>query len=119
MSKKKRICLPVFLILVLALVFAAWQVFDRKLACRYTEKINGFFNEPAESMDVICYGSSRMYCTVDPLVLHAQTGLRSYVLATQQQPLAATYYYMKGRIVRGDRIDAKKVVPGTRVFVRK
>ena len=95
MSKKKRICLPVFLILVLALVFAAWQVFDRKLACRYTEKINGFFNEPAESMDVICYGSSRMYCTVDPLVLHAQTGLRSYVLATQQQPLAATYYYMK------------------------
>jgi hypothetical protein len=32
---------------------------------------------------------------------------------------ASTYYYMKGRIVRGDRIDAKKVVPGTRVFVRK
>lgn len=95
MSRKERIRLPVFLILALALVLAAWQVFDRKTACRYTEKINGFFNEPAESMDVICYGSSRMYCTVDPLTLHAETGLRSYVLATQQQPLAATYYYMK------------------------
>ncbi|MCR5575921.1 MAG: hypothetical protein K6F56_02810 [Oscillospiraceae bacterium] len=95
MSKKERICLLAFLALALALVFAVWQVFDRKTACRYTEKINGFFNEPAESMDVLCYGSSRMYCTLDPLVLHAETGLRSYVLATQQQPLAATYCYMK------------------------
>ena len=32
---------------------------------------------------------------------------------------ASTYYFMKGRVVRGDRMDAKKVVPGTRVFIRK
>ena len=30
-----------------------------------------------------------------------------------------TFYYTKGRIIRGDRLDPKKVSPGTRVFIRK
>ena len=30
-----------------------------------------------------------------------------------------TYYYAKGRIIRGDRMDPKKTSPGTRVFIRK
>ena len=30
-----------------------------------------------------------------------------------------TYYYTKGRIIRGDRMDPKKATPGTRVFIRK
>jgi len=32
---------------------------------------------------------------------------------------SATYYYSKGRITRGDRLDPKKAIPGTRVFIRK
>lgn len=95
MSKKETIRTAVFLLLALALVLCACLVFDRKTACRYTEKINGFFNEPPESMDLLCYGSSRMYCTMNPLALHHETGLSAYVLATQQQPLAATELYMR------------------------
>ena len=95
MSKKETIRTAVFLLLALALVLCACLVFDRKTACRYTEKINGFFNEPPDSMDLLCFGSSRMYCTMNPLVLHHETGLSAYVLATQQQPLAATELYMK------------------------
>ena len=30
-----------------------------------------------------------------------------------------TFYYTKGKVLRGDRIDPKKVSPGTRVFIRK
>ena len=30
-----------------------------------------------------------------------------------------TYYYTKGRVIRGDRMDPKKTSPGTRVFIRK
>ncbi len=95
MSRKEVFHLSVFLLLCLLLVLACSLVFARKTACDYTLKINGFFNEQPRSMDVLCYGSSRMYCTLDPLVLHHETGLNAYVLATQQQPLAATYYYMK------------------------
>ena len=84
-----------FLLLALALTLGAWAVFDRKTACWYTEKVRGFYNEPEQTVDVIGLGSSRMYCTLDPLMLHRETGLRAYVLATQQQPLRATGYYLR------------------------
>lgn len=95
MSKRERIRTLVFLLLALALLLGSWAVFDRKLRCHYTARVYGFFNEPEQSMDVIGYGSSRMYCTLDPLVLHHETGLRAYVLATEQQPLRATLHYMR------------------------
>ena len=85
----------VFLLLVLALLLAAWAVFDRKTDCDYTTRIQGFFNETENSMDVLLYGSSHAYCTISPLELWHETGLRSYVLATQSQPPAATLHYIK------------------------
>ena len=100
MGRKESLRLCVFLLLALCLLLTAWAVFDRKTSCWYTEKVRGFYNEPAESMDVIGFGSSRMYCTLDPLVLHHETGLRAYVLATQQQPLKATWYYMREALSR-------------------
>ena len=45
MSKKETIRTAVFLLLALALVLCACLVFDRKTACRYTEKINGALKE--------------------------------------------------------------------------
>ena len=100
MTKKEKLRLGVFLLLALVLLLTAWAVFDRKTGCWYTEKVRGFYNEPEQSMDVIGFGSSRMYCTLDPLVLHHETGLRAYVLATQQQPLKATRTYMREALSR-------------------
>lgn len=95
MKKAEIIRGAAFFILCLALLLAAALVFDRKTACDYAVRVNGFYNEPEDSFDILFYGSSHMYCTISPLELWQETGLRSYVLATQQQPLAATYYYMK------------------------
>lgn len=58
-------------------------------------KVGGFWNEPEDSLDVLAFGSSHMYCTLTPLYLYEQTGLRAYVLATQQQAPVATYYYVR------------------------
>ena len=95
MSRKDARRLAIFLVLALVLVLAAGAVFDRKTLCHYTLGVNGFYNEPENSLDVLALGSSRMYCTLDPLVLHHDTGLRAYLLSTQQQPLTASYYYLK------------------------
>ena len=95
MSKKEMRRMAIFLLLALVLTLAAAAIFDRKTACRYALGVNGFYNEPAESVDILGIGSSRMYCTLNPLVLHHDTGLRAYLLSTQQQPLAASYYYLK------------------------
>lgn len=95
MKKKELIRSIAFLLLFALLLTAASLVFDRKYACDYFTRVRGFYNEPEDSMDVIFYGTSHMYCTVSPLELWKDSGLHSYVLATQQQPLLATYYYMK------------------------
>ncbi|MBR7075092.1 MAG: hypothetical protein IKI39_08300 [Oscillospiraceae bacterium] len=100
MGKREKLHMAAFLLLALCLVLTAWAVFDRKTSCWYTEKVRGFYQESKQSMDVIGFGSSRMYCTLDPLVLHHKTGLRAYVLATQQQPLRATWYYMREALGR-------------------
>ena len=60
-----------------------------------TLKVEGFYNEPKNSMDLLFFGSSHMYCSIDPVMLQEETGLTSYVFATQQQPLWITCHYMK------------------------
>ena len=59
-----------------------------------TAKVAGFYNEKPNSFDVMFFGSSHMYCSIDPAVIKEETGLSSYVFATQQQPLWITYHYI-------------------------
>lgn len=100
MKKNEVIRTAAFLVLAAMLILCAALIFARKTACDYTTRVQGFYNEPEDSFDVLFYGSSHTYCTVSPLVLWNETGLKSYVLSTQQQPLVASYYYMKGSLQR-------------------
>jgi len=59
-----------------------------------TAKIEGFYNSPRNEYDVMFFGSSNAYCSFNPLVIWKKTGVKSYVFATQQQPVWATYHYM-------------------------
>lgn len=59
-----------------------------------TNKIAGFYNEPAGEFDVMFFGSSHVYASFSPLELWHETGVKSYVFATQQQPMWATYHYI-------------------------
>jgi len=65
-----------------------------------TSKIAGFYNAPKNEFDVIFFGSSNTYCSFNPLILWEEAGIKSYVFATQNQPLWATYYYMKDAFKR-------------------
>jgi hypothetical protein len=42
-----------------------------------------------------------------------------YKLVGKNWNSQSTFYYSKGKVYRGDRLDPKKVTPGTRVFIRK
>ncbi|MBE6767242.1 MAG: hypothetical protein E7550_06630 [Ruminococcaceae bacterium] len=88
----------VFLLLAVSIMLSVSAIFERKTtsgAWNYSLKVGGYKNEPSNSFDILGFGSSHMYCTLNPLSLYDETGLRSYVLATQQQPVEATYYYIK------------------------
>lgn len=98
MYKKLFLKGTVFLVCFCVLFSAASTLLSRKSlwgAWNSTTKLSGFYNSPRAEYDVLFFGSSNTYCSFNPLVLWEETGVKSYVFATQNQPLWATYYYMK------------------------
>ena len=96
---KIRLVRFVGFLLVFCLMFSvANSIVKRKSlksAWNTTTKISGLRLEPKNSMDVMYFGSSHMYCSINPLVLFHETGITSYTYAVQNQPLWSSYYYMK------------------------
>lgn len=98
MKYVKRIIASILFLLLFWGVFsiASELLMHKQIEGRWnmTAKVKGFYTlEPGE-LDVVFLGSSHMYCSVDPAVFAEETGLSSYVFATQQQPLWITYHYM-------------------------
>lgn len=74
------------------------ELFTRKTlngAWNHTQKISGFYNEPENEFDIMYFGSSNTYCSFNPLIFYEETGIKSYVFASQQQPVWASYAYIK------------------------
>lgn len=100
MREKIKVLIRVvcFIILLVFMFSKVNQVLMRKSisgAWNMTIKTNGFYNEAEDRFDVMGFGSSHMYCTVNPLALWEAEGIPSYLLTSQQQPPCVTYYYIK------------------------
>lgn len=54
-----------------------------------------YLQEPEDSVDVLFFGSSLVYCDVVPAVIYEETGLTSYVMAGPEQTLSLSYYYIR------------------------
>ncbi|MBQ8143380.1 MAG: hypothetical protein IJ042_01125 [Butyricicoccus sp.] len=86
-----------FLLVFLILFAGVNHVMRRKSLVgpwNMTTKVAGFYNEPADEFEVMFFGSSHAYASFQPLTLYEETGVKSYVFATQKQPIWATYHYM-------------------------
>ena len=86
-----------FLLVFLVLFAGVNHVMRRKSLVgpwNMTTKVAGFYNEPVNEFEVIFFGSSHAYASFQPLTLYEETGVKSYVFATQKQPIWATYHYM-------------------------
>ena len=98
MKTIKRIAGTIGFVLIFLLILSEVSdlVMHKQIEGRWnmTAKVVGFYNEEPDSFDVLFFGSSHMYCSVDPAVFYEETGLKSYVFATQRQPLWITYHYM-------------------------
>lgn len=87
-----------FLTLLILLLIPLSRLLARKslaLPWNTTTKISGFYNEEQDQFEVMFFGSSHAYAAFSPLELWEETGVKSYVFATQQQPLWATYTYIE------------------------
>ena len=99
MKTFKKIIAAIAFILIFVLVFSGLsELFSRKTlegTWNHTQKISGFYNEPQNEFDIMYFGSSNTYCSFNPLIFFEESGIKSYVSASQQQPVWATYTYMK------------------------
>lgn len=94
---RKAIGIVTFILIFAVLFSCADRILSRKSTegwWNVTEKIDGFYNSPENEYDVMFFGSSNAYCSFNPLLIWEKTGVKSYVFATQQQPVWATYHYI-------------------------
>ena len=54
-----------------------------------------FRSEPRNSVDVLFFGSSLVYCDVAPAWIWDESGLHSYVMAGPEQTIPISYYYIR------------------------
>lgn len=102
---KRAMGIVVFVLIFVVLFLHADRILVRKSTEGWwntTAKIDGFYNSPEDEYDVMFFGSSHAYASFNPLLLWEKTGVKSYVFATQQQPVWATYHYMADAFSRQD-----------------
>lgn len=87
-----------FLLIAFMLFSLVSTIYERKTftgSWNYMAKMNEFYSLPEDTVEYICVGSSHAYCTVNPLEIWNKSGIKGFTLATQQQPLQASYHYIK------------------------
>jgi hypothetical protein len=94
---KKKIV--IFICIFFALLYFTTELFiDKRTArpiqmSRYT--VSGFYKEPKNTLDIVSVGSSQCYTAVVPAILWRDYGWTSYDFCVEQQPFAASLYYIK------------------------
>lgn len=72
---------------------AAWLLIP--VRTNYGAVWESYLQEERDSIDVLFFGSSMVYCDVVPAIVWEETGLRSYVMAGPEQTIPITYYYLR------------------------
>jgi len=94
--KKWRRALAVVIAAALVLAFCAlsgWLLMP--VRTDYGATWESYLQEERNSIDVLFFGSSIVYCDVIPAVLWEETGLSAYVMAGPEQTLPVTVHYVR------------------------
>ena len=74
-------------------MYATHDMWDRILMHSY---------ESEKDIDIVTLGSSHVFCDISPEVLDAESGMKSFNLATPSQRLDCTYYLLKQALRQHD-----------------
>ena len=95
--RSKRREIAAFLAALLLFLCLSWGmgVLPRPERMQYGSMWQAYRAEPRDSLDVLFFGSSLVYCDVAPAWVWAESGLRSFVMAGPEQTIPITYYYIR------------------------
>lgn len=95
---KQIIKVTCFLIIAVFLFFIISKIFTPKRTSFPFDtdlKLQGFYDEPKNSMDVIFLGSSHLYFGINPNIIWKNNKLSTYNLGMNEQPIWLSYFYLK------------------------
>lgn len=96
MSKMRQwvISSIIFLLIGIILFFDVAEVL-RKKSGGESDMVHSLYTIEKDTLDVLCMGSSHGYSAFQPNTLWNEYGVASYVLCSQRQTAASTYYLLK------------------------
>ncbi|NLF37018.1 MAG: hypothetical protein GX584_07710 [Clostridiaceae bacterium] len=85
------------LIFLVSTVIAITVITNITMPKRYSygSTWGSYLKEPKNSIDVLFFGSSLVYCNIVPSVIYEHSGITSYVMAGPEQTIPLSYYYIK------------------------
>ncbi|MCI8416138.1 MAG: hypothetical protein HFI33_01340 [Lachnospiraceae bacterium] len=97
MKNKELIRCGVFLVLLALLFQVLTTIYIPKWygTWQSTRIVDGFYELPKDRLDVVLLGSSQTIMGLSPMELYRQYGISAYSFGTEEQPLYATYYWMR------------------------
>ncbi len=95
--KIKRVAkIIIFCVIFLVLLNRIYTILSWKdTAGDYYSSVDSFYEVDNGLVDVLFFGSSHCYCSIDPSVLWNEHGIASFSLAISGQDFASTYYTFK------------------------
>lgn len=87
--------LTAFLLAAVLFFTFSWKLGQLLMPVRtvYGSDWEAYLQEDRDSIDILFFGSSLVYCDVIPAILWEETGLTSYVMAGPEQTIPTSYYY--------------------------
>ncbi len=101
MKKWKNLTRAALFLIIFALLF--WHIQQMLIprwdapayVSRQTRVTEGLFAEPDGSLDALWLGTSHLRQAISPIEIYRETGIRSYVSATDSQPLEISGWLLK------------------------
>ena len=92
-----RICIKVLLYIVCFIVIFALlqEILIPRFYDDSTGIVDGFYELEKDELDVLCLGSSQMFCSIDAQLLTKEYGINTYDFGASDQPVFATKYYFE------------------------
>ena len=95
MKRKLKVLAPVSAgcVILLCCYLLGWLLMP--VRTDYGSTWESYLQEEKNTIDVMVFGSSIAYCDVIPASIYEKTGATCYIIASAEQTIPISYYYLK------------------------